>query len=84
MAENQVVDLVMSVNKHVEETAMQHLMLRNFIIVMCRSMTEEQKNQVRWQMHQIHQVSDAEYRQGDVEILEKTRRDVEVMLELIN
>lgn len=84
MADKQVIDLVMSVNKHVEETAMQHLILRNFIIVMCRSMTEEQKNQVRWQMRQIHQVTDAEHRQGDVEILEKTRRDMEIMLELIN
>lgn len=84
MAENNVIDLVMSVNKHVEETAMQHLMLRNFIIVMCRSMTEEQKNQVRWQMRQIHQVTDAEYRQGDTDTLEKTRRDMEIMLDLIN
>ncbi|CAM3968344.1 hypothetical protein [Rahnella] len=84
MAEKHVIDLVMSVNKHAEETAMQQMMLRNFIIVMCRSMTEEQKNQVRWQMRQIHQLTDAEYRSGDIEILEKARRDVEVMLELIN
>lgn len=74
----------MTVNKHAEETAMQQMMLRNFIIVMCRSMTEEQKNQVRWQMRQIHQVTDAEYRDGDVQLLDKARRDVEIMLELIN
>ncbi|KAB8307018.1 MULTISPECIES: hypothetical protein [Rahnella] len=84
MAEKQVVDLVMSVNKHAEETAMQHLMLRNFIIVMCRNMTDEQKTQVRWQMRQIHQITDAEYRAGDVELLDKVRRDVEIMLDLIN
>lgn len=84
MAEKHVVDLVMSVNKHAEETAMQHLMLRNFIIVMCRNMTDEQKTQVRWQMRQIHQITDAEYRAGDVELLDKVRRDVEIMLELIN
>jgi len=84
MAEKNVIDLVMSVNKHAEEAAMQHLMLRNFIIVMCRSMTEEQKNQVRWQMRQIHQVTDAEHRNDDVALLEKTRRDVEIMLDLIN
>ncbi|MBF7980115.1 MULTISPECIES: hypothetical protein [Rahnella] len=84
MAEKQVFDLVMSVNKHAEETAMQHLMLRNFIIVMCRNMTDEQKTQVRWQMRQIHQITDAEYRAGDVELLDKVRRDVEVMLDLIN
>ncbi|MDH2899184.1 MULTISPECIES: hypothetical protein [Rahnella] len=84
MAEKHVIDLVMTVNKHAEETAMQQMMLRNFIIVMCRSMTEEQKNQVRWQMRQIHQVTDAEYRDGDVQLLEKARRDVEIMLELIN
>lgn len=84
MAEKQVLDLVMSVNKHAEEAAMQHLMLRNFIIVMCRNMTDEQKTQVRWQMRQIHQVTDAEYRSGDVELLDKVRRDVEVMLDLIN
>jgi hypothetical protein len=84
MAEKHVIDLVMTVNKHAEETAMQQMMLRNFIIVMCRSMTEVQKNQVRWQMRQIHQVTDAEYRDGDVQLLEKARRDVEIMLELIN
>ncbi|MBU9851195.1 MULTISPECIES: hypothetical protein [Rahnella] len=84
MAEKHVIDLVMSVNKQAEETAMQQMMLRNFIIVMCRSMTDEQKNQVRWQMRQIHQVSDAEHRNGDTDMLEKTRRDVEIMLELIN
>lgn len=84
MAEKQVFDLVMSVNKHAEETAMQHLMLRNFIIVMCRNMTDEQRTQVRWQMRQIHQITDAEYRAGDVELLDKVRRDVEVMLDLIN
>lgn len=84
MAEKHVIDLVMTVNKHAEETAMQQMMLRNFIIVMCRSMTEEQKNQVRWQMRQIHQVTDAQYRDGDVQLLEKARRDVEIMLELIN
>jgi hypothetical protein len=84
MAEKQVVDLVMSVNKHAEETAMQHLMLRNFIIVMCRNMTDEQKTQVRWQMRQIHQITDAEYRAGDVELLDKVRRDVEIMLDMIN
>jgi hypothetical protein len=84
MAEKQVVDLVMSVNKHAEETAMQHLMLRNFIIVVCRNMTDEQKTQVRWQMRQIHQITDAEYRAGDVELLDKVRRDVEIMLDLIN
>ncbi|MDF1896427.1 hypothetical protein [Rahnella contaminans] len=84
MAEKHVVDLVMSVNKHAEETAMQHLMLRNFIIVMCRNMTDEQKTQVRWQMRQIHQITDAEYRAGDVELLDKVRRDVEIMLDLIN
>lgn len=84
MTENQIIDLVMSVNKQVEETATQHMLLRNFIIVMCRSMTEEQKNQVRWQMRQIHQVTDAEQRNGDTGMLEKTRRDVEIMLELIN
>ena len=84
MAEKHVIDLVMTVNKHAEETAMQQMMLRNFIIVMCRSMTEEQKNQVRWQMLQIHQVTDAEYRDGDVQLLDKARRDVEIMLELIN
>lgn len=84
MAEKHVIDLVMTVNKHAEETAMQQMMLRNFIIVMCRSMTEEQKNQVRWQMRQIHHVTDAEYRDGDVQLLEKARRDVEIMLELIN
>ena len=84
MAEKHVIDLVMTFNKHAEETAMQQMMLRNFIIVMCRSMTEEQKNQVRWQMRQIHQVTDAEYRDGDVQLLEKARRDVEIMLELIN
>ncbi len=84
MAEKHVIDLVMTVNKHAEETAMQQMMLRNFIIVMCRSMTEEQKNQVRWQMRQIHQVTDAEYRDGDVQLLEKARRDVEIILELIN
>lgn len=84
MAEKHVIDLVMTVNKHAEETAMQQMMLRNFIIVMCRSMTEEQKNQVRWQMRQIHQVTDAEYRDGDVQLLEKARRDVEIMLELFN
>ncbi|CAM4009172.1 hypothetical protein RABR111495_23220 [Rahnella bruchi] len=84
MAEKHVIDLVMTVNKHAEETAMQQMMLRNFIIVMCRSMTEEQKIQVRWQMRQIHQVTDAEYRDGDVHLLEKARRDVEIMLELIN
>ncbi|MBU9858331.1 hypothetical protein [Rahnella bonaserana] len=84
MAEKHVIDLVMTVNKHAEETAMQQMMLRNFIIVMCRSMTEEQKNQVRWQMRQIHQVTDAEYRDGDVQLLDKARRDVEIMLELIN
>ncbi|MFU2317660.1 hypothetical protein [Rahnella sp. PCH160] len=84
MAEKQVLDLVMSVNKHAEETAMQHLMLRNFIIVMCRNMTDEQKTQVRWQMRQIHQITDAEYRAGDVSMLDKVRRDVEIMLDLIN
>jgi hypothetical protein len=84
MAEKHVIDLVMTVNKHAEETAMQQMMLRNFIIVMCRSMTEEQKNQVRWQMRQIHQVTDAEYRDGDVQLLDKARSDVEIMLELIN
>ncbi|MCS3423019.1 hypothetical protein M2403_001619 [Rahnella sp. BIGb0603] len=84
MAEKHVVDLVMSVNKHAEETAMQHLMLRNFIIVMCRNMTDEQKTQVRWQMRQIHQITDAEYRAGDVELLDKVRRDVEIMLDMIN
>ena len=84
MADKQVIDLVMSVNKQAEETAMQQIMLRNFIIVMCRSMTDEQKNQVRWQMRQIHQVTDAEYRDGDVQLLDKARRDVEIMLELIN
>lgn len=84
MTENQIIDLVMSVNKQVEETATQHMLLRNFIIVMCRSMTQEQKNQVRWQMRQIHQITDAEQRNGDIEVLEKTRRDVEIMLELIN
>lgn len=84
MAEKQVLDLVMSVNKHAEEAAMQHLMLRNFIIVMCRNMTDEQKTQVRWQMRQIHQISDAEYRSGDVAMLDKVRRDVEIMLDLIN
>ncbi|AVF34695.1 hypothetical protein [Rahnella sikkimica] len=84
MAEKQVLDLVMSVNKHAEEAAMQHLMLRNFIIVMCRNMTDEQKTQVRWQMRQIHQISDAEYRAGDVAMLDKVRRDVEIMLDLIN
>lgn len=84
MAEKHVIDLVMTVNKHAEETAMQQMMLRNFIIVMCRSMTEAQKNQVRWQMRQIHQVTDAEHRDGDVQLLEKARRDVEIMLELIN
>ena len=84
MAEKQVLDLVMSVNKHAEEAAMQHLMLRNFIIVMCRNMTDEQKIQVRWQMRQIHQISDAEYRAGDVAMLDKVRRDVEIMLDLIN
>lgn len=84
MSEKHVIDLVMTVNKHAEETAMQQMMLRNFIIVMCRSMTEEQKNQVRWQMRQIHQVTDAEYRDGDVQLLDKARRDVEIMLELIN
>jgi hypothetical protein len=84
MAEKHVIDLVMTVNKHAEETAMQQMMLRNFIIVMCRSMTEEQKNQVRWQMRQIHQVTDAEYRDGDVQLLEKAHRNVEIMLELIN
>ncbi|MBU9847416.1 hypothetical protein [Rahnella ecdela] len=84
MAEKHVIDLVMTVNKHAEETAMQQMMLRNFIIVMCRSMTEDQKSQVRWQMRQIHQVTDAEYRDGDVHLLEKARRDVEIMLELIN
>jgi hypothetical protein len=84
MAEKHVIDLVMTVNKHAEETAMQQMMLRNFIIVMCRSMTEDQKSQVRWQMRQIHQVTDAEYRDGDVQLLEKARRDVEIMLELIN
>jgi hypothetical protein len=47
-------------------------------------MTEDQKSQVRWQMRQIHQVTDAEYRDGDVQLLEKARRDVEIMLELIN
>lgn len=84
MAEKHVIDFVMSVNKHAEETAMQQMMLRNFIIVMCRSRTAEQKNQVRWQMRQIHQVSDAERRNGDSEMLEKTRQEVEIMLALIN
>ncbi|UJD89648.1 hypothetical protein FS594_13010 [Rahnella aquatilis] len=84
MAEKHVIDLVMSVNKYAEETAMRQMMLRNFIIVMCRSMTAEQKNQVRWQMRQIHQVSDAERRNGDSEMLEKTRQEVEIMLALIN
>ena len=84
MAEKHVIDLVMSVNKQAEETAMQQMLLRNFIIVMCRSMTEEQKNQVRGQMRQSHQVTDAEYRHGNTEMLDKARRDVEIMLALIN
>ncbi len=83
MDNDDIVKLVMSVSEQMQETALQSMVLRNLLIVMCNSLSDEQRTRIRQQMKQIHQVTDGHSRQTDKEMMVSTRREVEIILEMI-
>ncbi len=78
-----MVELVMSVNNQLQETTLQGVVLRNLLVVMCNSLSVEQRTSIKQQMRQIHHVPDNLDNPGDKEMLVKTRRNAEIILEMI-
>ncbi|MGV8925389.1 MAG: hypothetical protein ACOH2G_06905 [Ewingella sp.] len=83
MQNDDMVELVMSVNNQLQETTLQGVVLHNLLIVICNNLSAEQRGRIKQQMRQIHHVPDGLNNPSDKEMLVRTRRDVDIILEMI-